>query len=165
MSIRPRTLFVLLVLVLLGAFAALNWPTFTAPATLNLLFLRIEAPLGLTMLGVVAALTLLYLLFVIGVETAALLEARRHARELEAQRRLADEAEASRFAELRRYLEAELGQLHGLPADAAQSVIARLERAEDVLKAEVERASNTLAAYVGELEDRLARGGQTPPSG
>lgn len=165
MSIRPRTLFVVVILVLLTAFAGLNWPAFTAPTTLSLLFLRVEAPLGLTMLGAVAALTLLYFLFAIGVETASLLEARRHTRELEAQRRLADEAEASRFAELRRYFEAELGQLHVLPAEAAQSVISRLDRAEDALKAEVERAGNTLAAYIGELEDRLTRGNQAPPTG
>jgi uncharacterized integral membrane protein len=164
MSIRPRTLLVVVILALLGAFAGLNWPAFTAPATLNLLFLRVEAPLGLTMLGAVAAVTLLYFLFAIGVETASLLETRRHARELEVQRRLADEAETSRFAELRRYLEAELERLHALSGEAAQSVIVRVDRAEDALKTEVERAGNTLAAYIGELEDRLTRGGPAPPT-
>jgi hypothetical protein len=42
-------------------------------------------------------------------------------------------------------------------------VIARVDRVEDTLRAEVERAGNTLAAYVGELEDRLGRRDQTPP--
>jgi hypothetical protein len=41
-------------------------------------------------------------------------------------------------------------------------VVARVERAEDSLKTEVERAGNTLAAYIGELEDRLTRGSQGP---
>jgi uncharacterized integral membrane protein len=163
MSIRPRTVFVLVVLALLGAFAGLNWSAFTAPVALNLLVARIEAPLGLVMLTVTGALTLLYFLFALWMETAALLEARRHGRELDAQRRLADEAEASRFAELRRYLEAELGRLRPLPDEAAQRVIARVDRVEDTLRAEVERAGNTLAAYVGELEDRLGRRDQTPP--
>jgi hypothetical protein len=34
-----------------------------------------------------------------------------------------------------------------------------LEEAEAALKADVERAGNTLAAYIGELEERLSRSG------
>lgn len=164
MSLRLRTVFVLLVLALLGVVAALNWSVFTAPTTLNLLLRQVEAPLGLTLLGVIVVLTLLYFLFAMGVETAALLETRRHTRELDAQRRLADQAEASRFAELRRYLQAELGERDARAAEAIQPVIARLDQVEEALKEEVERTGNTLAAYIGELEDRLVRGGQAPPA-
>lgn len=155
---RSQLLVGLLILVLLGGLAALNWGAFTARVPLNLLLARTEAPLGLLLLGVAAGLTILYLLFAASVETRAWLEVRRHARELEAQRRRADEAEASRYTELRRYLEAELGVLRTLTGEATREVTARVERAEESLKAEVERAGNTLAAYIGELEDRLTRG-------
>jgi hypothetical protein len=144
----------------LGGLAALNWSAVTLRVPLNLLVTRVETPLGLAMLGVIAALSVLYLLFAAGVETRALLEGRRHARELDAERRRADEAEASRYTALRTFLEGELQALRTLPGDAAREVIARVERAEESLKIEVERAGNTLAAYIGELEDRLARGGQ-----
>ncbi|MBI2467992.1 MAG: DNA cytosine methyltransferase [Candidatus Rokubacteria bacterium] len=160
---QARTLVIVLILVLLGAFAWLNWATFTTPTPLHLLVTRMEAPLGLLMLGVVATLTLLYFLFAVGLETTALLEARRHARELEAQRKLAEDAEASRYTELRRFLDAELAALRAAPTEAGREVIARLERLEEALKAEVERAGNTLAAYIGELEDRLTRDSAPPP--
>jgi hypothetical protein len=157
-----RLLVVLLIVVLLGGFAALNWGVFSARVPLNVVLARVEGPLGLVMLAVVAALTLLYLLFAAAVQTRALLEGRRHARELDAERRRADEAEASRYTELRKYLEQELAALRALTGDAARETTARVERAEETLKAEVERAGNTLAAYIGELEDRLEPG--SPPS-
>jgi len=31
------------------------------------------------------------------------------------------------------------------------------------LRADIERTGNTLAAYLGEIEDRLERGGGSPP--
>jgi uncharacterized integral membrane protein len=163
MWIRPRTLVVLVLLILIGAFAGLNWDVFTAPTALNVLVTRIEGPLGLIMLGVVAALTTIYSLFALGVETAALLETRRYARELEAQRKLVADAEASRFHELRAYLEGHLAALRAAPGDSARDVISRLELMEATLKGELERVGNTLAAYIGELEDRLIRGGPHPP--
>jgi uncharacterized integral membrane protein len=161
---RARTALLLLILVALGVFAALNWAAFTAPVELLLVFWRVQAPLGLVMLVATAVVTVLYALLLASVETAALLEARSHARELHAQRQLADSAEASRYAELRRYLEGELGALRALPESAAQGVLARLERLESDLRADVERSGNTLAAYIGELEDRLARGDRPGPT-
>jgi uncharacterized integral membrane protein len=155
MSVRPRTLVVLVLLFLIGLFAALNWTAFRTPTHLNLLLARIEAPLGLVMLGVVTVMTALYALFALYVETGALLESRRHARQLEAQRRLAAEAEVSRMTELRTYVEAQMAALHAAPTEAAQRLITRLEATESRLMQEIERTGNTLAAYIGELEDRL----------
>lgn len=155
---RARTALLLLIIVALGIFAALNWSAFTAPAPLYLVFARVEAPLGLILLGVTAGITALYVLFLLWIETGALLEARRSARELAAQRQLAESAEASRFAELRAYLERELGELRASPDKISREVIARLDRAETELRSDIERSGNTLAAYFGELEDRLNRG-------
>ncbi len=162
---RPRSLFLVLVLALLAVFAALNWAVFTAPTSLNLLVAQIEAPLGLIMLAVTAVLSAIYFLFVLWLETAALLEYRRHARDLSTQRQLAESAEASRYAELRRVLEAELAALRALPAEAAAGVIARLGEAEGKLRADLEKSTNSLAAYLGEIEDQLTRRGQAsgPP--
>lgn len=155
---RAQLLFVLIVLTLLAGFAALNWTVLATPASLNVLVARIEAPPGLVMLAVVATLTLLYLLLTLGLETAALLETRRSARELLAQRKLADDAEASRFTALRSFLEGELAQLKARPDEAARSVIERVAEAEQTLRREIQEAGNTLAAYIGEVEDRVTRG-------
>jgi hypothetical protein len=123
-----RTVVLLMVVVAVAIFAALNWGAFMAPTTLSLGVARVQAPLGLIMLGLVAVLTALFLLYVVYLQTTVLLETRRHAKELQAQRELADQAEASRFTELRTYLETRLGEME-----------------------------NSLSADIGELRDRLDR--------
>lgn len=161
---RIRTALLLLILAGLGVFAALNWAVFTTPAQLHLIFARVEAPLGVVMLVITAGVSVLYGVFMAWIETSALLEARRYARELNAQRQLAESAETSRYGELRKYLDAELGALRTLPELAARDVIARLDRVDVDLHREIERAGNTLAAYIGELEGRLERGDRPPGS-
>ena len=154
---RARTALLLIALAGVGLFAALNWTAFTTPGSLSLGFRRVDAPLGLVMLAVIAGLTLLYIVLLAWSETRALLEARRASRELITQRQLAESAEASRFAELKRLIETELGALREAPRASAQEVLARLDRAEAALRTDIERAGNTLAAYIGELDDRLGR--------
>jgi hypothetical protein len=159
---RARTVILSVILVGISIFAALNWTAFTMPTPLHLVVVRVEAPLGAIMLAVTAAVTVLYILFLTWLETSALLEARRSARELQAQRQLAENAEVSRIAELRGVLENGLRELRTEAETASQDAIARIDRLEAELRAEIERAGNTLAAYIGELEDRLGRSRPEP---
>jgi uncharacterized integral membrane protein len=161
---RARTAFLLLVLGGLGIFAALNWSVFTAPASLNLLVASVEAPLGIIMLGITAAVTLFYALLVAWRETSVLLESRHYAKALETQRQVAESAEASRYADLRAFLERELAALRTVPETVSRESIQRLDRLESTLRAEIDRAGNTLAAYIGQLEERLERGDRPPSS-
>lgn len=154
---RARTAFLLLILAGLGIFAALNWPVFSAPTALNLVVARVEAPLGIIMLAVTAAVTVLYAVLVAWRETSALLENRRYARELETQRQLAESAEASRYTQLRTFLERELVALRTVPETTSRETTQRLDRLETTLRADIDRAGNTVAAYIGELEERLGR--------
>ena len=154
---RTRTALPLIVLIGVGIFAALNWSAFTTPTPLSLGLWHTEAPLGLTLLAVIAAITLLYVGLVLWIQASALLEARRTARELLTQRQLAESAEASRFEELRRLIETELQALRAAPTAEVRPLLDRLEQAEAALRADIERAGNTLAAYIGELEERLSR--------
>ncbi len=155
---NARTLFLLMVLAAIAAFAALNWEAFIAPTTLSLGVTVVEAPLGLTMLGLLVFLTALFLVFVVYMQTSLLLDARRNAKELHANRELADQAEASRLTELRAYLEAELAKQASLNAESREAILARLDRIEHDLRDTVEQSGNTLTAYIGELDDRLERG-------
>ncbi|HNS14658.1 MAG TPA: hypothetical protein PKM08_04935 [Syntrophorhabdaceae bacterium] len=155
---KVRTLFLLIVVAAIAAFAALNWNAFMAPTTLSLGFAAVQAPLGLIMLGLLVFLTGLFLVFVVYLQTSVLLEARRHARELQANKELADQAEASRFTELRGFLEAELKRQAGLDAESRAALLARLDQLDRDLRAMVEESANTLSAYIGELEDRIEKG-------
>ncbi|MEG1771636.1 MAG: LapA family protein, partial [Comamonas sp.] len=73
---------------------------------------------------------------------------RRHTKELQAQRELADKAEASRFTELRAVLEAQ--HLHGQTA-----VLERLETLDARADARSRELENSTAAYLGQLEQQL----------
>jgi hypothetical protein len=87
-----------------------------------------------------------------------LLDARRHSKELAAQRDLADKAEASRFTDLRAYLDAGLSRLADQITDSKSASIGRVDRLDTELRTLVEQSVNGLAAHIGELEDRLERG-------
>ena len=153
---------VALMVALIIAFSALNWTALNAPATINVLFTDVEGPLGLVVLMFAAALMALLLLLVLFLQVNVLLEARRHSRELSAQRGLADKAEASRFTELRQMLEAEFAKLSSRGAPTTE-LVARLDRLEEGLRKELQDSSNSLAAYVGELESRLEEKQIIPP--
>jgi hypothetical protein len=160
-----RTLLLILVIALTVLFAAVNWTAFTAPTTLSLVFRTIEAPLGLIMLGLTALIVVLFLIFVVYLQTSVLLETRRHAKALEAERQLADQAEASRFTELRAFLDEELKRLASVQGESKAELLARIERLERETRAAIDTSSNSLAAYIGEFQDRVEKGLPAPRSG
>jgi uncharacterized integral membrane protein len=67
---------VLAALVLLFIFAALNWTALTAPTVLSFVFFRVEAPLGLILLGFALMFALLLVAYVAVQRAAMLVEAR-----------------------------------------------------------------------------------------
>jgi hypothetical protein len=54
-------------------------------------------------------------------------------------------------------LESELRKLGEKTEESKIAVLAKLEGVERELRAVVEQSGNTLAAYIGEIEDRLER--------
>lgn len=162
-----RTVLLLVVLAVLAVFTALNWTAFTTPTTLSLVFATVQAPLGLLMLVVTGLLAALFLLYVVYLQSTVILEARKSARELQAQRKLADEAEASRFTELRAFLESRISKLEGDVAQSRSAAQSGLDRQSTDLRATIEQTGTVLTAYIGEVEDRLERkmgpGADAPP--
>lgn len=159
---KISTLFLIIIVAAIAAFAVLNWGTFMAPTVLSLWFATFQAPLGLVMLGLLAFLTGLFLLFVVYLQTSVLLETRRHARELQANKELASQAEASRFTELWGFLEGELKKQADLDTESRAAVLERLDQLDGDLRSVVEESVNSLSAYIGELEDRLEKGNLAP---
>jgi len=154
---KIRTLFLLMALGAIAAFATLNWSAFMAPTTLSLGVATVQAPLGLVLLGMLAFLVAVFLVFVVYLQTSVLLDTRRNARELQACQELADHAEASRFTELRGFLEVELKKLADREGESKASMLARLGQLERDLHSRVEQSENVISAYIGELDDRLER--------
>jgi hypothetical protein len=156
---RIWTFLLVVILLATGAFAAFNWSAFNAPTSLWLGVAHIDAPLGLLMLGTIAVITVLFLLAIGHMQSLALLEARRYAKELQANRELADRAEVSRFTELRHFIEAELARASAQNVDTQGAVLTRLDQMEHAMASAIEQNGNSLAAYIGEVDDRLRRTG------
>lgn len=144
-------LLLLAVMGLLILFSAMNWSVISAPVELSLMFGAVQAPLGIVMLGFTVMIMVVLVAVILFSQASALLEFRRNARELQAQRDLADKAEASRFTELRAFLRTEL--------DALNERVAAMEQE---LRREVDESANAIAASLGEIEDRLERAGTLP---
>jgi len=152
-----RTLSILVVLGALILFAAINWTAFVSPFMLSVVFTTVEAPLGLVLLGIVGLLTLMFLIYLVFLQSSSLLESRRQARELQNQREIAEQAEASRFSQLRSYLEAELQALARQNDNDQAALLAKLDALERGLRSTVEQSVNSLAAYLGEIDDKLEK--------
>jgi hypothetical protein len=161
MTMNLRSLFLLLVLASIGTFAALNWTVFMMPTELNLVLASVQAPLGLVMLGVLVFLLAMFLTYVVYLQTTVLLDSRSHTKELAANRKLADQAEASRFTELRNFLDVELKSI-ALTHQASQDAMReRLNALEIAVQQSVEQSGNALAASLDEMDERLR--GVSPP--
>lgn len=143
-----RSVVLLLTVLAIAALAAFNWPTLATPSLVSLGVMSVEAPLGLIMLALTALLGIFFLAYVLSLQGSVLMETRRHTKELQAQRELADRAEASRFTELRAFLEAQHQQAH-------TAVLQRMDVLEAHLAARAQETDNTTAAYVGQLEQQL----------
>lgn len=152
---KISTLFLVLALAVAAVLAALNWSAFNQATTLSLGFTNVTAPLGLIMLGLLVAVSVLFLAYLVTLQTSVLLETRRHARELKAHRALADQAEASRFTELRSFIESELQVRGTQEAEMHSTLLARMDRLDESVRGSLLDANNTVAAYMGELENRL----------
>ena len=132
---RVRSMLVLVAAGLAALFVVLNWRVFAGPAKLNLLLTSAEVPVGAVML-LLLALTLLVLWIVVGSwQGTLIMEFRRQAKELQAQRLLAESAEASRFTELGALIREEIAKL----------------------RTELQETEHSIAATLGEMDDRLRK--------
>ena len=143
-----RTLILLLTVAAIATLAALNWSALSVPSMVWLGVASVEAPLGLIMLGLTILLGVFFIAYVLSLQGSVLLDTRRHTKEMTAQRELADKAEASRFTELRAFLEVQHQQVQSQLMD-------RLDALEARLAVRAQESDNSTAAYVGQLEQQL----------
>ncbi len=154
-----RTLLFVIILGMIAALAALNWQTLNMPTDIWLGIATVQAPLGLVMLGLTALLSAFFLALFIQLQSHSLLESRRHTKELQLQRERADQAETSRYTELRQFVELEMRANDKHNLELRNILLDRMDHLNTGIVTSIEQSSNTIAAHIGELEDRLERGG------
>jgi uncharacterized integral membrane protein len=129
----PLAWIVAVALVLIALFAVADWTLLTAPASLNFLLFTVEGPFGLALFGAIVVFAALFAVYAVSVRTSALLETRRYVRDLEAQRKLAEDAEASRLTQLRAEVKQELAAVRAALDGARAEVINPCDRLEQGL--------------------------------
>lgn len=144
---------ILAALFLLAVFTLANWSVLTAATTLSFIVFSVEGPLGVILLGAMLVLVALFGLYALTLRTTMLMEARRHGQELQAQRKLAESAEASRVSELRADVAREFAELRTQIAGLDGQMGHHAQAAKQAL----DEAANGLAAMVGEVDDKIDR--------
>jgi len=144
---------ILVAMFLIAVFTLANWSVLSAPATLSFIVFEVEGPLGVILLGAMLVLVALFVLYALTLRTNMLMESRRHNQELQAQRKLAETAEASRLSELRAQIEREFAQLR----TAIGAIDGQMDRHEQSLKQSLDEAANGLSALVAEMDDKIDR--------
>ena len=152
-----RTLALIAVILAVAGFVALNFEAILAPTTLNFGVAEVQAPLGLVLLGLMALVLLVFLGALAYQTTLHMVEVRRMTRDMNEQRTLADKAEASRFTELRLFLQTEMQATAARELDLSEKLHQKVDRLEAAMTELVEQSGNGLAASLGEMEDRLER--------
>ncbi|MCO5104589.1 MAG: LapA family protein [Burkholderiaceae bacterium] len=143
-----RSLLLTLTVAAIAALAVLNWNALATAVPMSLGLATVEAPLGVVMLALTALLAAFALAYVLWLQGSVLMETRRHGKEMQVQRELADKAEASRFTEMKAFLQTQSQQSHA-------ALMERIETLESRLLARANESDNTTAAYWGQLENQL----------
>ncbi len=155
LNIRIPTLVMFAIVALTSLFVVLNWQAILTPTELSFGIATINLPLGMVMLSLLTLIVAMFLIYIVYLQGQALFEARRFARDLRANQERADNAEASRFTEVHKLIREEMAKLASQEAEHHAASIAALELGRRELDARIGDTVNTVAAYVGELEDRI----------
>ena len=140
---RNRFLLALMSIALVAAFAVLNWQAISAPTAISLGVTSFDAPLGMVLLGLTVIVLLVFIAYMAVWQGQILIETRRQHKALQEQRLLADQAEASRFTELKVSMLAEFEMMR-----------VQLQQSQAVATRELGEHANSLAAMLGEMDDR-----------
>ncbi len=152
---RARLIFIAVALFLVAGFAGLNWSEFNRTAPLSFGIFVTDAALGMVMLLAVAVTLLAWLVSSAIHESRYLHESHRHAKALQAQRDLADKAEASRFTDLRQQLDTHLRDNRQRETIASTEFEKSVLQGHRDLRTQMEQMSRALSARMGELESRM----------
>src|SRR3569832_188448 len=152
---RGRIAFIVLAVLVVAGIAALNWPEFTRPEPLSFGVLTATVPIGLTMLVLMAIVLTVFLVSTAIQESRYLLDHRRHSRALQAQRELAENAEASRFTDLRQQLDAHIRESRHRDSVVATEFEKRMMQSHAELRAHMERMHQMIANHLDEIESRI----------
>ena len=152
---RARLIVLLAAILLVAGFAALNWSEFLRSTPLSFGIFVMSAPLGLILLGILTLALVAFLVTSAHMQTVNLLDSRQQAKSLQAQRDLADKAEASRFTELRQHFDAQMREIHQRDGTAGAELEKAVAQGQRELRTQLELMNKALATRLADIEGRL----------
>ena len=152
---RARLVLLLVAILLVAGFAALNWAEFMRNTSLNFGLFRTDAPLGVILLGLLGLGVIVVLISSAATSSRMMRTENRYSRDVQAQRDLAERAEASRFTELRQRLDDHFRDSRQREALVSTEFEKSMLQSQRDLRSQLEQLQHTLAARLGELESRM----------
>jgi uncharacterized integral membrane protein len=152
---RARLVYIVLAAVIVCGIAALNWPEVTRTTHLNFGVAAADAPLGAILFGAFLLTLVIFLLSSAVTESRHMLLWNRHNRELQAQRDLAERAEASRFTDLRQHMDNTLRETRQRDTVTSREFEKSMLQSHRELRTHLENMSRALMARLGEIESRV----------
>ena len=147
---KIRTIFLLLVLILMAVFLVINWTALSTVTAVNLIYTEIQAPLGVLVVGGFAAVVFVLLVYMVWQQASVTLELRAAYKEARNARTVADDAEKSRFAESNRILLERIEKLEAL-------MTARSDETLTAVRQEAVRAERALQGSLRRPEEGSGR--------
>jgi len=152
---RARLILLLVAILLVAGFAALNATEIMKPTPLNFGVVTADAPLGAILLGMLAVALLVFLASSAAAAARMRETENRYHRELQVQRDLAEREEASRFTQLRQHFDNHLREGRQREALVSPEFEKTLLQSHRDLRQQLEQMHHSLSNRLGELETRL----------
>jgi uncharacterized integral membrane protein len=151
---RARLVLLLVAILLVAGFAALNSAEIMRPTSLNFGAFTTDAPLGAILLGLLAVALLVFLVSSAAANARMRATENRYHRDLQVQRDLAEREEASRFTQLRQHFDTHLGENRRREALVSSEFEKSMLQSHRDLRNQLEQIHHTLTTRLGELESR-----------
>lgn len=158
---RGRIAFIIILAIVAAVLAVQNWPEVTRTSQLTVGIVQTSLPLGLILLSLLAITLAVFLVSAATQESRHLMEHRRNARALQAQRELAEKAEASRYTDLRQQLDTHLRETRQRETIVTTEFEKTVMQSQRELRAQIEQMNHMLSTRLADLESRL--GGRPLP--
>lgn len=167
---KIRTIILTLVFVLLGVFLVINWNALMTELPIDLVYTTVHAPLGAIVVAVFGAVVLLLLVYMVLQQASVTMELRAASKEARHSRGVAEDAEKSRLADMKKELFERLDNLESMIATRTdESLVNMRESIEnnkqliEGLKADViklnKEAQQTTSAQLASLRAEVAKDG------
>ncbi len=146
-----------LIILLCAAFALVNWDVLILSYPVNLIFWQPILPLGLVLIGLVVAVSFLYLLLALFTRARHLKEITEFERQIDGLRVSLERARFAELEEIERRLHEHLTGLEKMVTTTSERVDDGLRQTQAQLEERVLLVRNELAADIAEVEDALRK--------